>query len=206
MSSEAASDTDEAITKDINVQTSVMQGGICTGPVAWKLVIMSWLWVAALFTYSMINIYLKYIPGSIYLNFAIAGISEIIAHIVVGLLFLKLTPRWTFFMGFTAAFAGGICLVWQNKFADNSALIAGFVLLAKFGCSMAVCACYVSTPFVFPLKICGTAFGICNCFARFVSISSPIIAEREIPVPMAIFSFMTLISIFVSLLIKISDK
>ena len=157
-------------------------------------------------TYSMINIYLKYVPGSIFLNFAVSGISEIAAHAVVAVLFLKLTPRWSFFSGFVIALIGGLCLVWQNKFSDTAALVAFFVILAKFGCSMAVCTCYVSTPFVFPTKICGTAFGICNIFARFVSITAPFIAEMAIPLPMSIFSVFALISILVCLFINLSDK
>ena len=77
-----------------------------------KLIVMGWIWIAALTNYSMINIYLKYVPGSIYLNFSVSGISEIMAHVVVALVFLKLTPRWTFLTGFAIAFIGGACLVW----------------------------------------------------------------------------------------------
>ena len=112
MSSDPGSD-DEIVAKEIEVPTSMMRGsGLCSRAILVKLILMTWIWVAALSTYSMINIYLKYVPGSEYLNFAIAGISEILAHIVTAALFLKLTPRWTFFTGFVIAFVGGACLVW----------------------------------------------------------------------------------------------
>ena len=91
----------------------MMRGaGLCSRPILIKLVVMGWIWIAALATYSMINIYLKYVPGSIYLNFSVSGLSEIAAHVVCAAVFLKLTPRWTFFMGFLIAFTGGACLVW----------------------------------------------------------------------------------------------
>ena len=90
----------------------MMQGGLCSKALVIKLIVMTWIWVAALSTYSTIGIYLKYVPGSIYLNFAISGLSEIMAHVVTAAVFLKLTPRWTFFTGFVIAFIGGICLVW----------------------------------------------------------------------------------------------
>jgi len=171
-----------------------------------KVLVMTWLWCASQTNYSVINIYLKHLPGSLYLNLSMSGLSEIGAHIVVSLFFLKLTPRWTFFTGYAIATLGGLCLVWQNKFNDNTPLVAAFVLLAKFGISMAVCACYISTPFIFPLKLCGTAFGICNLFARFLSITAPYIVELEIPVPMSIFSILSLISLVVSLFVSRSDK
>jgi len=71
---------------------------------------------------------------------------------------------------------------------------------------MTVCACYVSTPFIFPLRLCGTAFGICNLFARFIAISAPYIAELTVPVPMSIFSILVLISVFVALFVSKSEN
>jgi len=102
---------------------------------------MSIMWICASFNYQMINIYLKYIPGSEYINISIAGLSEICAHLSVGLLFNKLGPRWTFFMGFSISVAGGGLLIFQDFFAGNTAAVAGIVLVAKFGASMAYCTC-----------------------------------------------------------------
>lgn len=124
------------------------------------------LWVVSCVSYGMINIYMKYVPGTIYINFTVSGLSEILAHIIVGIFYVKLTTRWTFFIGYSIALVGGICLVFQERY-DSDLLIASFVLLAKFGASMAMCACYVSTPYIFPVLLSGTAFGICNIFGRF---------------------------------------
>jgi hypothetical protein len=145
------------------------------------------LWITSCFCYGLINLYMKYIPGSIFLNFSISGLSEIAAHVTVGLLYVKLTPRWTFFIGYSIAAAGGVCLLFQNQY-ENEGLLAFFVLLAKFGISMSMCACYVSTPFVFPVVLSGTAFGICNIFGRFFAIGTAFVAEWEIPLPMELFT------------------
>ena len=48
---------------------------------------MCWMWVAANVNYTVINFYMKYIPGSIYLNFTLGGVSEILGHIIVGAFF-----------------------------------------------------------------------------------------------------------------------
>jgi Na+/melibiose symporter-like transporter len=124
------------------VPTSVTQGkGLCQGDTARNLVLMIIMWICTSVNYQVINIYLKYVPGSEYLNITIAGFSEIAAHLSVGALFVKLGPKWTFFVGYTIAAAGGACLIFQEKFAANTVLVAAFVLLAKFGASQTMCTC-----------------------------------------------------------------
>ena len=178
--------------------------GLCQGRTAVNLALMVCLWIVSCTSYGMINIYMKYVPGTIYLNFTIAGLSEILAHITVGIFFVKLTPRWTFFCGYTFAVIGGICLIFQKRY-DSDALVAFFVLFAKFGASMAMCACYVSTPYIFPVMLAGTAFGVCNSFGRFFSIAAPYIAEIKIPLPMEIFSVLSLLGMFVCLFINTAN-
>lgn len=137
------------ITKDnededelVVVPVSVTRGqGLCQGEIALNLCLMIVMWVCTSVNYMIINIFLKYVPGSEYLNFTIAGFSEIFAHLLVGLLFKKCGPKWSFVIGYTVAVAGGACMIFQNKFADNNFLIAAFVLLAKFGASMTLCVC-----------------------------------------------------------------
>lgn len=185
----------------VEVPTTVARGkGLCAPGVKMNLFLMIWLWVATSTVYMIINFYIKYMPGSVYLNFSISGLSEIAAHIVVGALFNRLTPRWTFFIGYVICGTGSGLLIFQNRY--TSSMIASFLLLTKFGISMALCACYVSTPFLFPTILCGTAFGICNICARFVSIGSPVVAELTPPLPMMIFCGMSIISVVVSLFIS----
>ena len=93
-------------------------------------------------------------------------------------------------------------VVFQNKFKDDAALIASFVLLAKFGISMSMCSCYVSTPYIFPVILSGTAFGICNVFGRAFSIATSYVAEAAIPFPMESFSVMALIGLVCCLFVS----
>ena len=86
--------------------------GICQGRTAINLVLMVALWVLTLFDYGMINIYLKHLPGNRFLNFVASGLSEICAHVIVGIFYVKLTPRWTFFIGFAVSLIGAIALIW----------------------------------------------------------------------------------------------
>jgi hypothetical protein len=191
----------------IEVPTTVMRGtGLCQGKTRINLIFMVCLWVTASFCYNMIGIYMKYVPGTIYLNYTISGLSEIAAHVFTGLLYVKLTPRWTFLIGYSIATAGGACLIFQKQFVDNDFIIASFVLMAKFGISISMSSCYISTPFIFPVVLSGTAFGICNIFGRFFCILSPLAAEIDIPFPMEVFSALSLSGCILCLFISPSKE
>lgn len=63
-----------------------------------------------------------------------------------------------------------------------------FVLVANFGIAAAFNICYISNIDTFPTLFSASAMGICNFFARVVSIASPEIAEIQ-PITIPIFIF-----------------
>ena len=69
------------------------------------------MWMASLVNFMLINLYLKYVPGGVYLNFSIAGVAEILANLAAGILFAKFGPRLTFIVGYIISLAGGILLI-----------------------------------------------------------------------------------------------
>ena len=79
-------------------------------------------------------------------------------------------------------------------------VIAAIVLFTKFGASVAMCTCYLSTPF--PITLCGTAFGICNLVGRTMALSASVIVELKNPIPMYIFTSIAIISVLVSFLLQ----
>lgn len=85
--------------------------GLCKGEIFTVLMLMIVMWICTSVNYQIINIYLKYIPGSEFLNFTIAGVAEIAAHLTVGLLFGKFGPRMTFVIGYVIAAVGGACMI-----------------------------------------------------------------------------------------------
>ena len=119
--SQSSSETgasDEDMVKE--VPTSVMRGtGLCRGKSAVSLTFMVLLWMITTLSYGMIGIYLKHLPGSIYINLTISGLSEIAAHVIVGIFYIKLTPRWTFFIGYVFAVVGGVLLCFEKRYADH---------------------------------------------------------------------------------------
>ena len=162
------------------------------------------MWMSASVNVIIIDLYIKYVPGGKYINFAIAGVAEIFANITAGIVFSKYGPRITYAAAFIVSLGGGVALLFQEDYT-NDYLIAFFVLLAKFGACMSMCCCYVSTPWVFPIMVCGTAFGICNLFGRFTMAGGSILAELEIPAPMIAFTAISSAGLLGSFFLKIRD-
>jgi hypothetical protein len=67
---------------------------------------------------------------------------------------------------------------------------------------MALCSCYIATPFLFPVLVCGTAFGICKLVGNAAAITAGIIVELPLPLPMATVTGLSAISAVVALLIN----
>lgn len=114
----------------------------------------------------------------------------------------KLSPKYTFVVGYIISGLGGFALIFQTHFSGNIYLIALFVLFAKFGASMAHTVCYIATPTLFPTIVCGTAFGICNLTGRFAGMAVPTINQLPGYQPMLIYTSMNLVSIFVALALR----
>jgi hypothetical protein len=110
---------------------------ICEPLVRWNLICMIWMWSAMTLSLYVMNFFLKYVEGSVFVNFSMAGGAEVLANAFVGVVFPHTGVKYSFFIGYCIAFSGGICLVFMDSFKDSSTLIALFVLLAKFGVAMA---------------------------------------------------------------------
>lgn len=169
-----------------------------------NLMLMTVFWTVSSFNYYIMTFYLKYIPGSVYLNTSLSCIAEIIAYLCSGLVMGFFGVKLSFIISFILAAAGGIFLV--IFFSADGALIAVFVLFAKFGISFAFNIAYLATPQMFPTELTSTAFGICNIFARFSTVLSPLIAELPDPAPMSIFSISCIAAAFLPLCLRKVQK
>ena len=86
--------------------------GLCAPKVRLNLMVMTWVWISTQIVYFVINFNLKHLEGSVFLNFSLAGVSEILAHVFVGVFFTKMGPRLVLIMGYTLTICGSIPLIW----------------------------------------------------------------------------------------------
>ena len=142
------------------------------------------------FCYYMVSFLLKYFPGSVYVNTYSSSCSELASYCVASVIFAKLGVRPTFMIGYAIACIGGLLIIFVGDAHINYMPI--FVILAKFGLCINFVLVYTATSMCFPSEFVGTAFGLCNFISRAVSIGAPQVAEVAEPIPMIIFSVMTL--------------
>jgi hypothetical protein len=203
--SEVAQGADYGKTEEIEPKLTVMavgkKLGLCSDfTIFANLAVMSVAWGVSSLDYYLITFFMKYLPGSIYANTAVSSISEIAAYICSGLFFKTLGGKVAFIISFTVAAVGGLCILFFKD--EQGLMIALFVLLAKFGISCAFNLVYMQTPLLFPTHLTATAFGICNIFARSLSIPAPILAEAEEPLPMLVYSGSAILGLIATLFIK----
>jgi hypothetical protein len=77
---------------------------------------------------------------------------------------------------------------------DNLVLNSILILAAKFGISGAFNIAFLVNSVYYPAVLASTAFGVCNLFARLISVTSPLIAELEPPIPMLSFTITSIIA------------
>lgn len=151
-----------------------------------NLFVMSYMWACCSFTYYMIALQLKYLPGSIYTNAMASGSSELLAYFLGGILYKKLGIKLSFTLLLGLSVVGGLCILFLGN--TLTGWMPAFVVIAKFGISGGFVIVYVCTVDVFPTLFCATALGICNFLSRFLTILSPMVAEQPDPIPMVLFT------------------
>ena len=146
---------------------------------------MTYMWSAVSFCYYMIIFQLKYIPGNIYINSMSSSLSEMVANILAGFLYKYLRIKLSFIVCFSVSLVGGALILFLG--VDDVKWIPVFITLAKGGIAANFTIVYIASAEVFPTLFTATALGICNFFARFLTILAPDVAELDPPIPMAVF-------------------
>ena len=108
---------------------------------------MLYLWPATSTAYYLINFYLKYMPGNIFLNSSFAAIAEILSYILAGALYVKFGLKKAQFFTFMLGMAGSIFIM---LLANLKSIMPAFVLVAKFGIGAAFGLIYIAN-FIFPV-------------------------------------------------------
>ena len=165
---------------------------------------MTIFWTTSSLDYYLMIFYLKYIPGNIFINTTLSSFADLLGYAGSGIIMKTFGVKLSFMISFILAAIGGFLLV--IFFNAEGALIAVFVLFAKFGISVAFNISYLATPHMFPTAVGVTAFGICNLFARFSTILSPLIAELPDPAPMSVLTVTCLVSAFLPLCLRKVEK
>lgn len=75
-----------------------------------NLAIFVYMFSATSFNYYLINFYLKYIPGNIFINTIVAAVADCVAHIMIGIVVKKIGNRNAFTISYIITFVAGVSL------------------------------------------------------------------------------------------------
>lgn len=142
-------------------------------------------WTAAMFNFYLITFYLKYFPGSIFLNSLWFALSDLLSFTVSGAV-LKFTgsPNRTLLYSFLLSGCGAVAYL---TFYEHTHLVPLFILLSRMGNSMAFNAVYVSNTRFFPTHFLTSTYGIVNFVSHMVSVGAPLVAEVSDPWPFGVY-------------------
>ncbi|CDW72340.1 organic cation [Stylonychia lemnae] len=147
--------------------------------IAYNLVLMTISWTCVSFSYFMISFFIKYLPGDIYENQSVSGLSAF-AFLFAGPISRKLDNKITLTLSFLIATLASLTMVvfMQLGISPEDGLSI-FILLIRCGVNLAFCLVFVIHTQLFPPNFLATSYGICNFFCRSVTLFAPIIAEVE---------------------------
>mgnify|MGYP002631616067 CR=1 FL=1 len=168
-----------------------------------NLIIIVVSWMASTVCFYIIGFYIKYIPGDVFVNIIITSVADALSSIGAGVLSNFIGAKKTLFLSFILATLAGLALILSN---DDPVLIMTFVLITRYGINSAFTLCYIITADYFPSIVSSQVFGICNIFARFTTILSPLIAEIDAPVPMIVYCIICSVTMFASLFLTKSEE
>ena len=159
---------------------------------------MTVMWVVAGFNFYVLALQSKYFPGDFNHNTIAMFASDIPFTILGGFLSTILPARVVFALCLTMQSAAGTAIVLFIDQEDPSYIFLLLVVLARG----ANCALFISIysvhPKMFPTLFGVTSIGICNFVSRSSVIFAPVVAEIAYPVPIIIFTTISLIALFCS--------
>jgi MFS family permease len=137
-------------------------------------------WFSSSFTFYLLNFLVKYMPGDIYFNSVVSGLSAV-AMLIEGKLQDWLGIKGGMILSFFVTVLATVFLCFFDAGTDQVLLYALVLLLAKSGASLSFGFAYAIHIELFPSHFLISSYGICNFFCRGLTIFAPIVAEVPNP-------------------------
>ena len=130
------------------------------------------------FMYYMIGFYNKYVGGNMYA----LSISQAMAEIIAGVVFVVIKRivnfKWGFVIAFSMVLVMSVVLIFIDPENESlGVLITVVVFILKFGVSGGFLLIYSMQPEVFPSIFVATSFTVGGTMGRILTILSPMVAE-----------------------------
>ena len=128
-----------------------------------------------------------------FLNSITTSTSEFVAKIFTACLILRIGLKWHLNAALLLNLVGCLLILFIPE-PTQVWWTSVFLLITRYGTAMTIPGIYGGIVAYMPTNLISTAIGICNIFARILSICGPIFAELPVPWPMLSMTFMICIA------------
>ena len=168
-----------------------------------NLVLSLLVWFLCSFNNYILNFYVKYMPGNVFLNTIIIGSAELFAKAISGLIF-RFAGLKRGMVGLAAyTIVVGVIFLFLRS---SEAVIPVLVLLARLATGSLYNGIFYSAVILFPTHLTATANGISNASGRLGAVLSPLAAELPGALPLSLFIGIAFSSLVVSSLFIVKNK
>lgn len=163
------------------------------------------IWASTSFCYYLLSQFLRFLKGDIFTNGIIGSFAEGLGIVSSLFLLRRVGLKTSFIISYLIMTFGMLCMMFVDT--NQQFWISTFLLSSKFGVASAFCLSYVANQKLFPVSVLATSIGICNIFARLVTISSSFVAELKPEIlPMSLFVVFSLLALVATLNLKIKTE
>ncbi|CDW73543.1 organic cation [Stylonychia lemnae] len=185
-----------------NSSKSLFDTLLDTKHAVYNLIMISVGWITSTFIFSLLDFFVKYLPGNIYVNQLVASLSMfgyLIAQPVAAISNNKISLLASFIASLGAVF---IMTCVHNL---NQYVFAFIFLLFKTALCMSLSAMYSIHLDLFPTQLLTSSYGICNFVCRLCSLLAPQLAElHNRLIPMYAMIAQCIAAIITTVFIKVS--
>ena len=136
-------------------------------------------WCSMSSSFNVLSFFMKYLPGDIYMNSGVSGLSCFI-FLFSHILFKHFSSKKTLVISFMITlFAALILIILSCLSCINPFNFSLILLISRCGISLATCFIFVIHTELFSTGFLATSYGICNFFARGVTLFAPLVAESD---------------------------
>ena len=122
------------------------------------------------------------------------GVADLLSYAAAGYLYSILGAKFALVTSFAISSAGGLVVSAYGLQHQDSWIFVALIFFSRIGISFAFNIIYVAHGPLFPILFSTTSFGICGFLARVFSAFSSIFAGLSEPVPMIMFTVLSMIT------------
>ena len=135
-------------------------------------------WVSTTFMYYLVIFFVKYLPGNIYTNQVVSGLSAF-SYLAAPFMARRYDNKRIMLIGYVVSLVFLVIMIVFQSVAINEVLYSFIFFLFKCGVTLVWLSLLVIHMDMFDTQFIASSYGICNIISRLLTLGAPIVAEME---------------------------